>query len=125
MELHLETTGALAARNELMTGRISRVEAGADAPTVAAQEMESLFATLLVSEMRKGLGDGFFGGGKGADTFNGWFDEQLGASIAAQGDLGIGEQVRESIIRQQAAAAAEAARNGASPGDAAAGEAVS
>ncbi len=110
MELHAENTGAQAARNGLMTGRISRIERGADAPDVAAKEMESLFATLLVTEMRKGLGEGFFGTGKGADTFNGWFDEQLGASIAEQGNLGIGEQVKESIIRQQAAAAAEAAR---------------
>jgi Rod binding domain-containing protein len=110
MELHAENTGALTARNGLMTGRISRVARGADAPDVAAKEMESLFATLLVTEMRKGLGEGFFGTGKGADTFNGWFDEQLGASIADQGNLGIGEQVKESIIRQQAAAAAEAAR---------------
>ncbi|MGD2016502.1 MAG: rod-binding protein [Planctomycetota bacterium] len=110
MEIHAESTSALTARTDLMTGRISRVERGADAPDVAAREMESLFATLLVSEMRKGLGEGFFGTGKGADTFNGWFDEQLGASIADQGDLGIGEQIRESIIRQQAAAAEEAAR---------------
>ncbi len=110
MELPAESTGALTARNGLMTGRISRVDRGADAPDVAAKEMESLFATLLVTEMRKGLGEGFFGTGKGADTFNGWFDEQLGASIADQGNLGIGEQVKESIIRQQAAAAAEAAR---------------
>ena len=110
MEIHAESTSALTARTDLMTGRISRVERGADAPDVAAREMESLFATLLVSEMRKGLGEGFFGTGKGADTFNGWCDEQLGASIADQGDLGIGEQIRESIIRQQAAAAEEAAR---------------
>ena len=110
MELHAENTSALTARNGLMTGRISRVERGAEAPDVAAKEMESLFATLLVTEMRKGLGEGFFGTGKGADTFNGWFDEQLGASIADQGNLGIGAQVKESIIRQQAAAAAQAAR---------------
>ncbi|MDG1050425.1 MAG: rod-binding protein [Planctomycetota bacterium] len=109
MELHAENTGALKARNGLMSGRISRVDRGADAPDVAAKEMESLFATLLVTEMRKGLGEGFFGTGKGADTFNGWFDEQLGASIAQQGNLGIGEQVKESIIRQQAAKAAQAA----------------
>lgn len=110
MELHAENTGALTARNGLTAGRISRVARGADGPEVAAKEMESLFATLLVTEMRKGLGEGFFGTGKGADTFNGWFDEQLGASIADQGNLGIGEQVKESIIRQQAAAAAQAAR---------------
>ena len=110
--LGLPTAARTAGLNDMMVGRVSRVASGSDqgTPEAVAREMESLFATMLVSELRKGLGEGFFGGGAGADTFNGWFDEQLGASIAEQGNLGIGEQVKESIIRQQAAAAADAAR---------------
>lgn len=92
---------------DLSAGRISKLSAGgSDQAEVAAQEFESLFATLLVTELRKGLGDGFFGEGPGADTFNGWFDEQLGASIASRGSLGLADQVREAIASEQAAATA-------------------
>lgn len=97
----------------LDVGRISRLErAGRDADEadVAAREMESLFATMLVSELRKGLGDGFFGEGPGADTFNGWFDEQLGASLASRKSLGLAEDIREAIHRETTARNAEARR---------------
>jgi Rod binding domain-containing protein len=96
----------------LSNGRISRVAQGADdsQPAAVAREMESLFATLLVSELRKGLGDGFFGSGPGADTFNGWFDEQIGSSLASRSSLGLTEQIQEAILREQSARAAQEAR---------------
>jgi Rod binding domain-containing protein len=104
MDLSLERNVAGAARGDLMAGRISRLQNGGEmTPDVAAKEMEALFATMLVKELRKGIGEGFFGEGPGADTFNGWFDEQLGASVASRGSLGLGEQVRESMLREQAA----------------------
>lgn len=111
MDLSFEKASAGAARADLFAGRISRIEGGGEmSADVAAKEMEALFATMLVAELRKGMGEGFFGSGPGADTFNGWFDEQLGASVASRGSLGLGDQVRESIIREQAAARAETAR---------------
>lgn len=114
MELGSMNSNGAAARNDLMAGRISRVKAS-DAeggePEMVAKEIESLFATLLVSEMRKGLGDGFFGSGAGSDTFNGWFDEEIGASLSSRGSLGLADTVHEAIVRQKAAADAEAARH--------------
>lgn len=97
---------------DLSAGRISRLTQGADEsrPATVAREMESLFATLLVSELRKGLGEGFFGKGPGADTFNGWFDEQIGASLASRSSLGLTEQIQEAILREQGALAAQEAR---------------
>ena len=100
-------------RNDLMANRVSRIQSAGvrtSEPDVVAREMESLFATLLVSEMRKGLGDGFFGTGAGADTFNGWFDEEIGASLSARGSLGLADAVHEALIREKAAADAEAER---------------
>jgi Rod binding domain-containing protein len=106
-------SAAVPQRNDLIASRISRVDKGAgkNEPEMVAQEIESLFATLLVSEMRKGLGDGFFGSGAGSDTFNGWFDEEIGASLSSRGSLGLADAVHESLIREKAAADAEALRH--------------
>ena len=111
---------AAPARGDLMNNRISRVtSAGQDEgePEMVAREIESLFATLLVSEMRKGLGDGFFGGGVGSDTFNGWFDEEIGSSLSSRGSLGLADAVHESLIREKAAADAEAMRKAKEAGE--------
>ena len=118
--LGLQGAARTAGMNDMMAGRVSRVAAGSDegTPETVAREMESLFATMLVSELRKGLGEGFFGGGAGADTFNGWFDEQIGASLASRSSLGLADQIRESIVREQAAAAAEQARKSSGSGEA-------
>lgn len=112
---------AAPARNDLMAGRISRVQDGGKdegEPEMVAREIESLFATLLVSEMRKGLGDGFFGGGAGSDTFNGWFDEEIGASLSSRGSLGLADAVHEALIREKAATEAEALRKAKESGEA-------
>ena len=118
--LGLQGAARSAGMNDMMAGRVSRVAAGSDegTPETVAREMESLFATMLVSELRKGLGEGIFGGGAGADTFNGWFDEQIGASLASRSSLGLADQIRESIVREQAAAAAEQARKSSESGEA-------
>ena len=118
--LGLQGAARSAGMNDMMAGRVSRVASGSDegTPETVAREMESLFATMLVSELRKGLGEGFFGGGAGADTFNGWFDEQIGASLASRSSLGLADQIRESIVREQAAAAAEKARKSSGSGEA-------
>lgn len=118
--LGLQGAARSAGMNDMMAGRVSRAAAGSDegTPETVAREMESLFATMLVSELRKGLGEGFFGGGAGADTFNGWFDEQIGASLASRSSLGLADQIRESIVREQAAAAAEQARKSSESGEA-------
>ncbi len=104
------------ARQNLMNGRISRMDKSGgeeSEPEMVAQEIESLFATLLVSEMRKGLGEGFFGEGAGSDTFNGWFDEEIGSSLSAHGSLGLAGDVHEALIREKAAKDAEALRHAA------------
>ncbi len=110
--LSFKTTGASRVTGNLTNGRISRVGNGngESEPAAVAREMESLFATLLVTELRKGLGEGFFGSGPGADTFNGWFDEQIGASLASRSSLGLADQIQDSITRQQQAQAAQILR---------------
>lgn len=58
-------------------------------PDEAAKSFEELFARQLVRELRRGLPEGFFGKGVGADAFESWLDEHLGAQLARDGALGI------------------------------------
>lgn len=53
----------------------------------ATKELEIVFATMMVKEMRKTLGEGLFGSGPGVDTFEGWFDDHVGRSIASSGAM--------------------------------------
>lgn len=64
----------------------------------AGREMEKLFSTLLVKELRKSLPEeGFFGSGAGSDIFNGWFDEFLGERLAKEGALGMAQRVESAL----------------------------
>ena len=68
----------------------------------AAEGFEALLATMLVREMNKTLGEGFFGSGPGSDTFNGWFEEHLGRSLAEGDGLGLTESLRAALIQKGA-----------------------
>jgi hypothetical protein len=52
--------------------------------------------------MRRGLEDGFFGAGTGADVYEGWLDEHVGKSLARSGALDIAQAVRISINNKSA-----------------------
>ncbi len=67
----------------------------------AADKFESLLATQLIKEMRRGLDDGFFGSGAGADVFEGWLDEHLGDSLARSGALDLASAIRVSLGQKQ------------------------
>ena len=58
-------------------------------PAEAARQFEKLFASLLVKELRRGLPEGFFGQGPGADVYEGWLDEHVGGALAEGGGLGL------------------------------------
>ena len=68
----------------------------------AAQKFEELFATVLVKEMRKGLSDGFFGKGPGADVFEGWLDKHIGGALAASGALDLAGIIKVNLGLKQA-----------------------
>ena len=68
----------------------------------AALRFEEMFVSLMLKEMRATLSeeDGFFGGGPAGDTYGGMFDQYLGAHIAQQGGIGIGQQIARYIEAQ-------------------------
>ncbi len=63
----------------------------------AADQFEALLATTLVREMRKGLSDGFFGDGPGADVFEGWLDEHVGGALAESGALDLAGIIKVNL----------------------------
>ncbi|MFT7678153.1 MAG: Rod binding domain-containing protein [Planctomycetota bacterium] len=83
--------GGLQARNAIANQAFSKAEELGervdDNTAFVTDELEALFSTLLVKEMRQSLPKGMFGDGPGRDIFEGWFDEHLGRSLADGGAL--------------------------------------
>ncbi len=65
-------------------------DAGVSGPPIDSvlKEFEGVFVSMLLKEMRKTVGKGFFGGDK-ADAIGGLFDMTLGEEISRNGGLGI------------------------------------
>lgn len=80
----------------------------------AARKFETLIATLLVKELRRGLPEGFFGAGPGSDVYEGWLDERLGENLASSWKLDLAGMVKTSLDSKQASLerAAEPAKEG-------------
>ena len=77
----------------------SALERAANSPSDkdAGAAFEAMLGTMLAKEMRKGLDEGFFGKGPGADSFSGWLDEFVGRVMAEQGTLGTGSLVKQYV----------------------------
>jgi Rod binding domain-containing protein len=70
-----------------------------DGPKAAEvpQQFSKLLATLLCKEMRRALPEGFFGEGAGADIFDGWLDEHMGAALADRDGLRLEAMIAHSM----------------------------
>ena len=68
----------------------------------AAEEFESIFIQQFVEQMWSGVEtDGEFGGGNGEKVFRSLLNEEYAKSIAAQGGLGLADNVYREIIKLQ------------------------
>lgn len=83
------------------------LEAAGERQDDAVKGFEEIFSRMLASELRRGLGEGFFGSGPGAETFSSWLDEFVGKAIAERGTLGI-ERMFEELAAFRTAESAEA-----------------
>ena len=89
---------ANAASNARVGDPAAAARAAADGRVIdAADQFEALLATTLVREMRKGLSDGFFGDGPGADVFEGWLDEHVGGALAESGALDLAGIIKVNL----------------------------
>jgi len=68
--------------------------------SVATKELEKLFASLLVKEMRKSVKeDGLFGSGPDAQLYQDFMDESMTAAIADGGHFGIAKMAETQLRR--------------------------
>jgi flagellar protein FlgJ len=65
-------------------------------PDVVARQVEGLFASLLLKELRGNGGEGGLFGGDSSDVLGGMFDQYMGQSIADAGGLGL----RDYLVAQ-------------------------
>jgi hypothetical protein len=96
------------ARSSLEARDLQRA-VGARTPKEAGAKFEAMLGTMLARELRKGLDEGFFGSGPGAETFSSWLDEHIGRAMAERGTLGAGKLVEKFAADVAAAQAAQAA----------------
>jgi flagellar protein FlgJ len=69
------------------------------------KQFESVFASMMVKEMRSSLEpDTLFGGDKG-DVFGGLFDFFMGQHLAESGRLGLAQVLQKQLFRQGSAPA--------------------
>ncbi len=76
--------------------------ASEDKHLATAKKFETLIATQMVKELRRGMPNGFFGDGPGADVYNGWLDSRLGESLAANWDIDLAGMVKTNLDSKQA-----------------------
>ena len=96
--------GALAS-SALMSARANTAEANAEIDE-AAKQMESLFMTLVVKELRKTIpGNGMFGSGPGSEIYEGFFDTALGEALSSGTGTGLRQSLAQNIEPHQVAPA--------------------
>jgi Rod binding domain-containing protein len=92
----------LTSRDDARLAEAKRASEAGDSDGTARQ-FETIFATMLVRELRRCMPQGIFGDGAGADIYEGWFDEHLGNALAREDALGISTMIKTSISHKQAA----------------------
>ena len=75
----------------------SKAKGDAKSAAEVPHQFSKLLATMLVKEMRQALPEGFFGDGAGADIFNGWLDEHIGAALAEHDGLRLEAMIAHSM----------------------------
>lgn len=83
--------------------------------TQVAQDFESVFASMMLKEMRQSLEPGTLFGEDSGDVYGGLFDRHFGEQLTKGEGLGMRKMVEESIARLQRAGRPPAAQAPAAP----------
>lgn len=71
--------------------------------TQVAQDFESVFASMMLKEMRQSLEPGTMFGEDSGDVYGGLFDRHFGEQLTKGNGLGMRKMVEESLARMQRA----------------------
>ena len=82
---------------------------GGQAADKVAQDFESVFASMLLKEMRQSLEPGSLFGEDSGDVYGGLFDRYFGEQLTKGAGLGMKQMVQDSIERLQSAGKPSAA----------------
>lgn len=104
-----QISGSLPLPESAGSSRRSAGSADSQAAAKVAQDFESVFASMLLKEMRQSLQPGSLFGEDAGDIYGGLFDRFLGEQMTRGTGLGMSSMVRESIERMQRAAAGSSA----------------
>ena len=107
MQINTNTLNSSAATDALSSSKLKGLQALASngKEAEAASAFESLFASMLVKEMRSSIEGGFFGKGPGADVYGQWFDKEMGNAIAADDGLGLAGVLKAQLGTEHKSAA--------------------
>ena len=83
--------------------RVPDRDASLDEIKDVAEQLEGVFFSMFVKEMRRSMSDGsMFGTGPGADTYKGLFDQMMGEHLGRTGGLGIADMVvRNAMLNRE------------------------
>lgn len=88
----------LATAPSLAEAKAAEFAVGGDVEEVVGS-LESVFASMLVKEMRKTLPEGFFGSEQ-SDVFGGMFDLHFGQALTEGSGIGLRDQLLPKIAEQ-------------------------
>ena len=74
-----------------------------------AKDFESVFATMMLKEMRQTLEPGSLFGEDSSDIYGGMFDQFLGQHMSESSGIGLSKMIREALDRLPAGSQGQAA----------------
>ena len=78
--------------------RLYNIEPGSAVGGLSHSNAKSGVVSMLVSEMKKTLGEGgFFGNSPGSQIFDGMFEQLMGEEMARQGGFGLAKYVEANL----------------------------
>ena len=80
-----------------MDPSVTAVKNGDSTPEEAAKQMEAMFVHMILKEIRKTMPDNVFGGGQAGEMYQDMLDSEMAKEIAASGNLGLADQLKELI----------------------------
>ncbi|MEM8734204.1 MAG: rod-binding protein [Planctomycetota bacterium] len=94
------TTGSSALLSSMQKVHSGAADMGEQQLEAVGKEMEGVFLSMLLKEMRNSLEDGFFGK-EGSDTYGGMFDLFIGQHLAESKPLGLSDTLLNQYTKNQ------------------------